>query len=69
MWIAWRGPAAETEAGGGGALTPALGSLFSAGSCMTLEASSDGATSEISKPEKDMEPDAEVCSEIPGGQG
>lgn len=68
MWIAWRGPAAETEAGGG-ALTPALGSLFSAGSCMTLEASSDGATSEISKPEKDMEPDAEVCSEIPGGQG
>lgn len=36
---------------------------------MTLEASSDGATSEISKPEKDMEPDAEVCSEIPGGQG
>lgn len=55
--------------GGGGALTPALGSLFSAGSCMTLEASSDGATSEVSKPEKDMEPDAEVCSEIPGGQG
>lgn len=27
---------------------------------MTLEASSDGATSEISKPEKDMEPDAEA---------
>ncbi|KAI4551748.1 hypothetical protein MJT46_018000 [Ovis ammon polii x Ovis aries] len=30
------------------------------GSCMTLEASSDGATSEVSKPEKDMEPDAEA---------
>ncbi|KAB0352022.1 hypothetical protein FD754_016879 [Muntiacus muntjak] len=36
---------------------------------MMLGASCDGATSEVSKPEKDVEPDAEVCSEIPGGQG
>ncbi|CAN0492328.1 unnamed protein product, partial [Rangifer tarandus platyrhynchus] len=35
---------------------------------MMLGASCDGATSEVSKPEKDVEPDAEVCSEIPGGQ-
>ena len=34
-----------------------------------LEASSDGATSGLSKPKTDREPDAEVCSEIPGGQG